>query len=159
MVSCKEFIDWRYSQSGRYFGPALWTVTPLPFSLVKLSPSPPPFRVLISILYTRIRCVRGGMGFWASDRYTPVAKSPYRYIFLDDDISHCLLWVLSFYGVPFQPGMVWLLFGICKGISRPPSIVCEVLFVSLLSTFQPCLSCLSIQYSLPTMTLKWSKAF
>ncbi len=49
--------------------PALWTVAPLTFSLVQLSLSSPPPPVWISMLYTRIQCVRrGGMGFWASDR-------------------------------------------------------------------------------------------
>jgi hypothetical protein len=37
-----EFIDWRYSQWGWYFRPALWTIAPLTFSLVS---SPPPFPV------------------------------------------------------------------------------------------------------------------
>ncbi len=44
-------------------------------------PSPlPTFPVWISILYTRMQCVRGGggYGFWASDRKTPAAKSIYR---------------------------------------------------------------------------------
>ncbi len=72
---------------------------PLPFCLVQLSPGQPPFHVWIIILYTRIKCVRGeGMGFRASDRETPAAKSLYRSILLDDNILHCLLWVLSFYG-------------------------------------------------------------
>ncbi len=31
---------------------------------------------------------------------TPAAKFLYRSILLDDDILHCLLWVLSFYGTP-----------------------------------------------------------
>jgi hypothetical protein len=40
----------------------------------------------------------GFMGLWASDRWTPAAKSLYRSIFIDDDILPCLLWFLSFYG-------------------------------------------------------------
>jgi hypothetical protein len=42
------------------FDPALWTVAPLPFSLVQLYPTPP-FPVWICKLYTRTQCVvRGG---------------------------------------------------------------------------------------------------
>jgi hypothetical protein len=37
------------------------------------------------------------MRFWASDRLTPAAKYLYRSIFLDDDILHFLLRVISFY--------------------------------------------------------------
>jgi hypothetical protein len=54
-----EFIDWRCSQSCWYFRPELWTVALLTFSLVQLHP-PAHFPVWISILYTRIHCVRGG---------------------------------------------------------------------------------------------------
>ncbi len=51
------------------------TVAPLHFSLVQTYPLPP-FPVWISILYTCIQCVRGGgYGFYASDRWTPAAKS------------------------------------------------------------------------------------
>ncbi len=57
-----EFIDWRYSQSCWYFRPALWTIASLTFSLVS---SPPPFHVWISVLYTRIQCLRGGGGMWS----------------------------------------------------------------------------------------------
>ncbi len=51
-----EFIDWRYGKSCWYFWSALYTIAPLTFSLS----SSPPFPVWISILYTRMRCVRGG---------------------------------------------------------------------------------------------------
>ncbi len=47
-----EFRDWRYSRPCQYLDPALWTVSPLTFSLVLLSP--PPFLC---------QCVRGG-GVW-----------------------------------------------------------------------------------------------
>ncbi len=64
------------------------------FKVLPLSPflwfkSPPPFPVYT--VYTYILCKGGGMGFWASDRQTPVAKSLHRSIVLDDDILHCLL--------------------------------------------------------------------
>ncbi len=62
-----EFIDWRFSQSCWYFRPSFGTIAPLTFSLVLLLP--PPFPVWISILYTRIQCVRGGGGYgqwWAN---------------------------------------------------------------------------------------------
>ncbi len=58
-----EFIDERYSQSCWYFRPALLTFSPLTFCLVS---SPPPFFVWISILYTRVHCVRGGV--WGQRR-------------------------------------------------------------------------------------------
>ncbi len=64
------------------FDPALGELLPLSPSLWFNSPLPPPFPVWIriSILYTRIQCVRGRgyKGFWASDRQTPAAKSLYR---------------------------------------------------------------------------------
>ncbi len=58
---------------------------------------PPTFPVWIE-KYTVHTVWKGkrGMGFWASYRKTPAAKSLYRSIVLDDDILHCL-WVLSFY--------------------------------------------------------------
>ncbi len=38
----------------------------------------------------------GGKGFWDStDKHLPHSPCPYRSIFLDDDILHCHLWVLS----------------------------------------------------------------
>ncbi len=60
---------------------------------------PSPFPVYISILYTRIQCVRGAL--WCSgpeaDKHLP--QSPfYMLIFLDGDVLHSLLWVLYFYG-------------------------------------------------------------
>jgi hypothetical protein len=59
-----EFIDRRYSQSCWYFRPALWTFSPLTFSLVN---SPPPFPVwifipvLYNVLFTYTLC-KGSMG-------------------------------------------------------------------------------------------------
>ncbi len=58
-------------------------------------PSPFPVGVGISILYTRIQCVRGG-GVW----FSGTDIHPLQVNFLDDHILNCLLWVLSFYGVP-----------------------------------------------------------
>jgi hypothetical protein len=98
-----EFIDSRYSQSCWYLDPSLWTVAPLTFSLVQLSPpSPVPVNKYTVLYCTSIQCVGwggGGTGFWASDRWTPAAKSLYRSIFLDDDNLDCLLWVFSFYAL------------------------------------------------------------
>ncbi len=57
------FIDWRDTVSHvGIFDPALWTVAPLTFSLVHLSPSTPSL-LWISLQNTRIQCVGGGMGF------------------------------------------------------------------------------------------------
>ncbi len=81
-----------------FFDPALWTVAPLTFSLVHLSP---PFLVWISNQLT----VWGGGGLLdvlGLRQITSAARSLYRSIFLGDDILHCLLWVLSFYA-SFSP--------------------------------------------------------
>ncbi len=63
------------------------------FSLVQTPPPP----VWISILYTRIQCVRGGV--WGSGPRTDNTwrKVPLQVNILDDDILHCLLWVIYFY--------------------------------------------------------------
>ncbi len=77
-VFSRLYIDRRYSQSSHVgiFDPAVWAVAPLTFSLVHLSPIPL-FPVWTSILYTRIRCVKGGV--WGSgpqaDKHLP--KSPF----------------------------------------------------------------------------------
>ncbi len=59
------------------FDPVLWSVAPLTFSLVQLSPPPPPLPVWISILYTRIHSRWGGV--WGSmpqaDKHLP--QSPF----------------------------------------------------------------------------------
>ncbi len=47
----------------------------------------------------------GGMGFWGLRQINTCRKVPLRVNFLDDDILHCLLWVLFFYGVPPRPPM------------------------------------------------------
>jgi hypothetical protein len=76
------------------FNQALWFVLTPP--LLSGSTLPPPHLPSVNeytVLCARIQYVMGaGMGFWAN----PPAKSLYRSIFEDDDILHCLLWVLSF---------------------------------------------------------------
>ncbi len=58
-----KFIDWRYSQSCWYFRPSLWTVAPLTFSLVQLSP---PLLPLLCVnkytVCTYTVCKGGGYG-------------------------------------------------------------------------------------------------
>ncbi len=56
-----EFLFWRYSPSCRYFRPSF--VNCCTSLLLSGSTHPPSLPVRISILYTRIHCVRGG---WAS---------------------------------------------------------------------------------------------
>ncbi len=94
------FINWRYSQSCWYFRPSFVKCCPANLLSGSTVP-PPPFPVLISILYTGIQCVKWGGGLWGSgpqtDKHLP--QSPQS--FLDDDILHWLLWVLSFYGGPY----------------------------------------------------------
>jgi hypothetical protein len=62
-----EIIDWRCWYVG-IFDQALWTVAPLPFSLVQLSPSSLSFVNKYCILYAHILCVRGGV--WGSGPQT-----------------------------------------------------------------------------------------
>jgi hypothetical protein len=58
-----EFIDWRYSQSCRYFRPLLWTSASLTLSLVHLPlSSPPPFPVWISTKVSVYTVSNGGGG-------------------------------------------------------------------------------------------------
>jgi hypothetical protein len=93
-----DFTDLRYSQLCWYFRSSFVICCPSNLLSGSTVPPPPPFPLWISILYTCIQRARGGgMGFSASDRLTPAAKSLYRSTFLDDDILHCLLWFDSFY--------------------------------------------------------------
>ncbi len=78
------------------FSTHLCELLPLSPSLWFKSPTPLPFPVWTSLLYTSIQCVRGGYGVLGLRRLTPAAKSLYRSIFLDNEILHCLLWVSSF---------------------------------------------------------------
>jgi hypothetical protein len=70
----------------------LWTVAPLPFSMVQLS-FLPSFRVWISILYTRLQFVREGVGVRQINTCRKVPLQVIFYFFFQ-----CLLWVVSFYG-------------------------------------------------------------
>jgi hypothetical protein len=90
-----EFIDWRYSQSYWYF--QLSFCEPFPLYPSLWFNSPPPFPVWISILYTHIQCVRGEYRDLDLRQINTCRKEPLHINFLDDDIMHCLLWVLSFY--------------------------------------------------------------
>ena len=57
--------------------------------MLSLSPS-------LSILYTCIQCVRGGgYGVLGLRQINTCRKAPLQVNFLDDDILHCLLWVLA----------------------------------------------------------------
>jgi hypothetical protein len=100
-----EFIDWRYSQSCWYFWPSF--VNCCPYNLLTVQLPSPLSCVNKYTVYTNTVCVGGGgvsTGFWLSDRWTSAAKSLYRLIFLDDNILHCLLWILSFYACNGLPG-------------------------------------------------------
>ncbi len=109
-----ELLDCRPSQSFCYFQPSF--VNCCPSNLLSgwtLPPPPPPFPVRISIRSTRIQCVRRRGRVWGSGPQTDehLPQSPLEINFLDDDIFHCLLWVLSFYASP-----LWLYFVNCAGI-------------------------------------------
>ncbi len=65
-------VDWRFSQYYWYFRPGLWTVAPLTFSLVQLSPPFPCVNkyTCIHVHYTRTYCLKGGGGVWGSGPQT-----------------------------------------------------------------------------------------
>ncbi len=65
-----EFTDWRYTVSHvGIFDAALWTVAPLTFSLLQLSPPPPhPPSLCQSIVYT----VQTMCGWWGVGVLSPV---------------------------------------------------------------------------------------
>ncbi len=89
------------------FSTQLWSVAALTLSLVQLSPAPL-FPVWISIQYTR-KCVRGVFGHRREGGLRQIntrRKVPLQINFLYDDILHCLLWILSFYGSAF----LWRMF-------------------------------------------------
>jgi hypothetical protein len=79
--------------------PALWTVVPLTFSLVQLSPLPLiPCVNKYSKLLTYTVCGGGYGVLGLRDKH--LQQSPFNMsIFFNDHILHCLLWILSFYGV------------------------------------------------------------
>jgi hypothetical protein len=70
-----EFIDWRYSQSCWYFRPSFVNWCPSPLLSGSTLPPLPPLCVNKYTVYTYAVCKGWGMGFWASDRITPAAKS------------------------------------------------------------------------------------
>ncbi len=89
------FIDWRYSQS------QLCELLPLSPSLWFNSP---PFPVCILYKYTLYTYTvrnKGGRGYGVLGlrQISTSCIVPLQVHFLDDDISHCLLWVLSFCAV------------------------------------------------------------
>jgi len=75
------YVDWRYPVSCVHSIMLVFSTQHcelLPLSPSLYSSTLPPLPVWITVLYTRIECVSGGggyLGFWASDRYTPAAKS------------------------------------------------------------------------------------
>ncbi len=103
-----EFIDWRYSQSCWYFRPRFLNVAHLTFSLHG-STLPPPAHPCENKYTVHIHVYSvWGNGVWVSGPRTDktAAKSLYRSIFFDDNILHCLLWVLSFYVVQYLERLV-----------------------------------------------------
>ncbi len=86
-----EFIDWRYRQSCWYCQPSFVNYCPSNLLFDSTLPHVNPLSVWISILYTRIKCVRGGiLGFRQINSWR---KVPLQVNFFDDDVFHCLLWV------------------------------------------------------------------
>ncbi len=72
-----EFIDWRYSQSCWYFRTSFVNCCPSDLLSDSTLPTPSPFSVLISILYTRIQCVRGVWGSGPkTDKHLP--QTPFK---------------------------------------------------------------------------------
>ncbi len=68
-------------------------------SFVNCCPSHPPSPLPCVNKYTVYTYARGGGGYWVLGlrHINPWRKVPIKVNFLDDDILHCLLWVLSFY--------------------------------------------------------------
>ncbi len=85
---------WRYSQSCWYFWPNFVNCCLPPLlSCSTLPLYPPPFPVWISI---PLQC-GVGYGVLGLGQISTCHKVPLKVNFLDDNILHCLLWVLSFY--------------------------------------------------------------
>ena len=59
-----------------FLDPALWSVAPLPFSLVQLSPPFPPPCVNKCTLYTYIVCIQGGYGVLGLRQINTCRKVP-----------------------------------------------------------------------------------
>ncbi len=93
-IDTKAKCRHRYSQYDGISYPSSLPISPS----LWLAP-PPPFPVWISILYTRIQCERGGgYGVLGLRQVNTCREVPLQVNFIDDDILHCLLRVLSFYG-------------------------------------------------------------
>jgi hypothetical protein len=93
-VQCRHLKNWPVKGFCRYFT-QLCKLLPLSPSPWFTSP-PFPFPVWISILYTRIQCVRGWVWGSGPQKINTAAKSLYMSIFYDV-ILLCLLRVLPFY--------------------------------------------------------------
>jgi hypothetical protein len=98
------FIDWRCSQSCWYCRPSLTNCCPsnlLSGSTLPLPPLPSPVPYLNKYIVHTYTVCKGRV--WGSgpqtDKHLP--QSPLQVNYLDDDILHFLLWVLSFYGIQY----------------------------------------------------------
>jgi hypothetical protein len=94
-------LEIKQKQSFWYFRPALCTFAPLTFSLVSSPPSPLPCvnKYIVYTVYAYTVCKRGGStgsleGRGPQTDKTPAAKSLYKFIFLDNNICHCILYII-----------------------------------------------------------------
>ncbi len=92
-----EFIDWRYSQSCWYFRPSFVNCCPSPL----LSGSTLPLPCVNKYTEYTYSVCKGGRkyGVLRLRQLNTWRKVHLQVDFLDDDILHCFLWVLSFYGI------------------------------------------------------------
>jgi hypothetical protein len=106
LFSClSEFIDWR--------GDTVILVVPTQLcEVLLLSPflwfNSPPFPVWIVYMY---KVCKRGVGILGLRQINTCRKIPLQVNILDDDILHCLLWVLSFYHIDSFNGRSLLVSG------------------------------------------------
>ncbi len=98
-------LEIQYSQLCWYFRPSFVNCYPFPL-LSRSTLQPLPVPCVISILYTRIHYYT----VWGSGprQINTCHKVPLQVnFFRDDDILHCLLWVLSFYDCLDEFCLLW----------------------------------------------------
>jgi hypothetical protein len=112
-----EFIDWWYSPLCWYFRPSFVNCCPPTFSVIKLC-------VNKYATYTYVR--GGGYGVLDLRQINTLSKVPLHVNFLDDDILHCLLWVLaSCQNYLNDPLSYQLIGGGCIGGLKVNLLICD----------------------------------
>ncbi len=83
------------------FRPSFVNCCLLTFCLIQLSPPPSLPYVNKYTVYTYSVCSGGGYGVLGLRQINICREVPLLVNFLDDNILHCLLWVLSFFGTQY----------------------------------------------------------